>query len=152
MPLYPSPHIPEHLSKAYSQALRNDSKSLERLTSYQGRPRRLYHLRDLTAEEWEEFRAWKARYEEVVSEGEENNWIAYDYDGGQYAVENPPKILVYDETEEEYVARLQAWRDTRDETGYVTFPVYDRRQKGGDGTPSDKGVDGDGGDGSGDRS
>lgn len=92
------------------------------------RPRRAFHFEPPTPEQQSAFEKWKAAYEMLEREGWDNGWLETPYGEDTQPTDSPPRQLVYDESEEEFEARLKAWEAAQPPAAdrYVTFPVVRR--------------------------
>lgn len=91
------------------------------------RPARLKHFEEPTDEQRAEFEAWKAEYKRLADLGWEKGWLENDWDNGTQIVHQQPRIVVYDETEEEWRERAAAWEALQPVApSYVAFPIVHR--------------------------
>lgn len=67
------------------------------------------------------FRDFEKRYDAIVTEGLEADFLFADYDG--YVTNEPRGTWVYDETEEEHAQRLKRAECEIGSGGHVVFPV-----------------------------
>lgn len=80
-------------------------------------PSRKGHFEPAAEQEAQEFAAWKAQYDRVLTIGFEKGWLVGGYEPDE--VSEPHGPWVWDETEEEYAARVPKIE------GPITFPVKD---------------------------
>lgn len=99
-------------------------------------PLRASHRRPPTDAEIADFEEWKKVFEYAIKRGWDEGWLGVDYDEDPRPLDSHPPVIVYDETEEEHKARVEAWRAAQPpRQGYITFPV--RRHRDADRRPEE---------------
>ena len=81
-----------------------------RYTRWSGKLARASHLdyADISEEEQQRQRDWAERFNAVMEEGDANDWIHRDYDQDPqpFDIQSRKSTVVYDESEEDHVARV----------------------------------------------